>query len=80
MVTRGLREEAIALSRQALRCAPGEPDVSIFLIDGRVAAKKLGRLFPIDILSFALPLAPDPAHMTATRLRIGRRYKLSRLA
>jgi hypothetical protein len=62
MVTSGLREEAIALSRQALRCAPGEPDVSIFLIDGRVVAKKLGRLFPIDILSFALPLAPDPGH------------------
>jgi hypothetical protein len=40
---------------------PGEPDVSIFLIDGRVAAKKVGRSFPIDILSFALPLAPDPA-------------------
>jgi hypothetical protein len=26
-----------------------------------VAAKKVGRSFPIDILSFALPLAPDPA-------------------
>jgi hypothetical protein len=35
---------------------PGEPDVSIFLIDGRLAAKKVGRSFPIDILSFALPL------------------------
>jgi hypothetical protein len=40
---------------------PGGPDVSIFLIDGRVAAKKVGRLFPADILAFALPLAPDPA-------------------
>jgi hypothetical protein len=40
---------------------PGEPDVSIFLIEGRVAAKKVGRSFRIDILSFALPLAPDPA-------------------
>jgi hypothetical protein len=39
----------------------GEPDVSIFLVDGRVAAKKVGRSFPVDILSFALPLAPDPA-------------------
>jgi hypothetical protein len=39
----------------------GEPDVSIFLIDGRVAAKKIGSLFPADILGFALPLKPDPA-------------------
>jgi hypothetical protein len=39
----------------------GEPDVSIFLIEGRVAAKKVGRSFPADILGFALPLAPDPA-------------------
>jgi hypothetical protein len=40
---------------------PGEPDVSIFLIDGRVAAKKVGRSFPVDILGFTLPLAPAPA-------------------
>jgi hypothetical protein len=40
---------------------PGEPDVSIFLIDGRVAAKRIGRLFPADVLGFALPLALDPA-------------------
>ena len=40
---------------------PGGPDVSIFLIDGRVAAKKVGSLFPADILAFALPLAPDLA-------------------
>jgi hypothetical protein len=39
----------------------GGPAVSIFLIDGRVAAKKIGRSFPADILGFALPLAPDPA-------------------
>jgi hypothetical protein len=39
---------------------PCLPDVSIFLIDGHVAAKKVGRSFPADILSFALPLAPDP--------------------
>jgi hypothetical protein len=38
---------------------PGDPDVSIFLIDGRVATKKVGRSFLADILSFALPLAPD---------------------
>ena len=40
---------------------PREPDVSIFLIDGRVVGKKVGRSFPADILGFALPLAPDPA-------------------
>ena len=40
---------------------PGGPDVSVFLIDGRVAAKKVGKSFPADVLSFALPLAPDPA-------------------
>jgi hypothetical protein len=40
---------------------PCEPDVSIFLVDGRVVTKKVGRSFPTDILSFALPLAPDPA-------------------
>jgi hypothetical protein len=39
---------------------PCEPNVSVFLIDGRVAAKKVGRSFPSDILGFALPLAPDP--------------------
>jgi hypothetical protein len=37
---------------------PGEPDVSIFMIDGHVAAKKVGRSFPLDLLSFALPLMP----------------------
>ena len=36
----------------------GERDVSVFLVDGRVAAKKVGRLFPADILGFALPLPP----------------------
>jgi outer membrane protein assembly factor BamE (lipoprotein component of BamABCDE complex) len=41
---------------------PGGPDVSIFLINGRVAAKKVGRSFPADILGFVLPLAPDPAN------------------
>jgi outer membrane protein assembly factor BamE (lipoprotein component of BamABCDE complex) len=40
---------------------PAGPDVSIFLIDGRVAAKKVGRPFPADVLGFALPLAADPA-------------------
>jgi hypothetical protein len=45
---------------------PREPDVSIFLIDGRVAAKKVGRSFPTDILGFALPLASTPATSSAT--------------
>ena len=40
---------------------PCLPDVSIFLVDGRVAAKKVGRPFPLDILGFALPLPPEPA-------------------
>jgi hypothetical protein len=40
---------------------PCAPSVSIFLIDGRVAAKRIGRSFLADILGFALPLAPDPA-------------------
>jgi hypothetical protein len=40
---------------------PGGPDVSIFLIDGRVVTRRVGRSFPADILGFALPLAPDPA-------------------
>jgi outer membrane protein assembly factor BamE (lipoprotein component of BamABCDE complex) len=40
---------------------PCLPDVSVFLIDGHVAAKRVGRSFPADILGFALPLAPDPS-------------------
>jgi hypothetical protein len=39
---------------------PCLPSVSVFLIDGRVAAKKARRSFPADILGFALPLAPGP--------------------
>jgi hypothetical protein len=46
---------------QMIFARPNVPDVSIFLIDGRVASKKVGRSFPPDILSFALPLTPDPA-------------------
>jgi hypothetical protein len=38
---------------------PGQPDVSIFLIGGRVAGKKVGRDLPLDILGFALPLPPN---------------------
>jgi hypothetical protein len=37
---------------------PGQPDLSIILIDGRVATKKVGRALPPDILNFSLPLAP----------------------
>jgi hypothetical protein len=37
---------------------PGQPDVSVFLIGGRVAGKKVGRDLPSDILGFALPLPP----------------------
>jgi hypothetical protein len=39
---------------------PDGPDVSIFLIDGRVAAKRAGKSFPGDVLHFVLPLAPNP--------------------
>jgi hypothetical protein len=51
----GLTVEQMIFERPCL------PDVSIFLVDGRVAAKKVGRSFPTDILGFTLPLAPDPA-------------------
>jgi hypothetical protein len=51
----GLTVEQMIFERPCL------PAVSVFLIDGRVAAKKVGRTFAGDILVFALPLAPDPA-------------------
>jgi hypothetical protein len=51
----GMTVEQMVFERPCL------PDVSIFLINGRIAAKKIGRSFPADILGFALPLAPDPA-------------------
>lgn len=38
---------------------PGQQVISIFLIDGRVAAKKVGSSFPANIFSFALPLSAD---------------------
>jgi hypothetical protein len=41
---------------------PGQPDVSVFLIGGRVAGKQVGRDLPSDILGFALPLPPEPAN------------------
>jgi hypothetical protein len=37
----------------------GQPDVSVFLVGGRVVTKKVGRNLPPDILNLALPLAPD---------------------
>jgi hypothetical protein len=55
---------------------PGEPDVSIFLIEGRVAVKKVGRSFPIDILSFALPLAPDPTDHESDEIAVRSKTQL----
>jgi hypothetical protein len=55
---------------------PREPDVSIFLIDGRVVAKKVGRSFPADILGFALPLAPDPADDEGNEIADGSQKQL----
>jgi hypothetical protein len=57
----------------------GQPDVSVFLVGGRVVTKKVGRNLPPDILNLALPLAPDrtnaeiDAESVATegRLRVG---------
>jgi hypothetical protein len=40
----------------------GLPDVSVFLIGGRVVTKKVGRNLPPDILNLALPLAPEPTN------------------
>jgi hypothetical protein len=37
---------------------PGRPDISVFLIGGRVVGKRVGRDLPSDILGFALPLPP----------------------
>jgi len=37
----------------------GQRDISVFLIGGRVASKKVGRDLPSDILGFALPLPPN---------------------
>jgi hypothetical protein len=51
----GVTAEQMILER------PRKPDVSIFLIDGRAVTKKVGRSFPADIVSLALPLAPNPA-------------------
>ena len=36
-----------------------QPDLSVFLINDRVAKKKAGRGLPADIFSFALPLTPN---------------------
>jgi hypothetical protein len=56
-----LRDSEGMTVEQMVFARPREPDVSVFLIDGRVSAKKVGRSFPADILGFRLPLAPDPA-------------------
>jgi hypothetical protein len=55
-----LRDGYGMTAEQMIFGRPCGPDVSIFLVDGRVVTKKVGRSFPADILSFALPLAPDP--------------------
>jgi hypothetical protein len=53
---------------------PGEPAVSIFLVDGRVAAKKVGKSFPFDLLGFALPLmrAEDESGELTARSKMNR--------
>jgi hypothetical protein len=56
-----LRDSEGMTVEQMVFVQPREPDVSIFLFDGRVAAKKVGRSFPANILGFALPLGSDPA-------------------
>jgi hypothetical protein len=38
---------------------PGEPTVSVFLINDHVVAKRLGRAVPVDIFRVTLPLPPD---------------------
>src|SRR5262245_4121553 len=38
---------------------PGQPDVSVYLIDDRVVAKKVGRALPADILRVFLPSLND---------------------
>jgi len=41
---------------------PGQPAVGVVLIDGRVAAKRVGNELPSDILTFTLPMSDDPAN------------------
>ena len=38
---------------------PGQPDVSVYLMDDRVVAKKVGRAVPDDILRVVLPSLHD---------------------
>ena len=51
----GMRLEHIIFER------PGQSDLSVFLIDERVAAKRAGRALQPDIFSLRLPLAPNEA-------------------
>ena len=39
---------------------PGQPDVGVLFIGGRVAAKRVGKSLPADILRLVLPLPADP--------------------
>jgi hypothetical protein len=48
-----------AVIEQMLFARAGEPEVSVFLFDQRVVARRLGRSIPPDILRVALPLAPE---------------------
>ena len=59
---------------------PGQPDVSVYLMDDRVIAKKVGRAVPDDILRVVLPSLHDQTAkevneqlvrigMTATQVR-----------
>src|SRR5215831_2610726 len=44
----------VALDQLIFEC-PGQPDVSLYLMDDRVVAKKVGRALPVDILCVVLP-------------------------
>jgi hypothetical protein len=54
----------------------GQPDLTVVLIDDRVATRKAGRELPPDIFSFSLPLATNEAdpgieRPRSTRIRLG---------
>ena len=51
---------------------PGQPDVSVFLIGGRVAGKRTGRDLPSGILGFALPLSPKATNEETDAQRAAR--------
>ena len=59
---------------------PGEPDVSIFLIGGRVAAKKVGRPFPLTFSASRCRLRPILRTMKVKREGTARKSRLSQSA